>query len=393
MDNKDKLCEFIEKSNLKHNNKYDYSLVKYINTKTKITIICKIHGQFEQRPSNHTSGSGCHKCSIINRPVNKKSNTNEFIIKARLKHNDKYDYSKVNYINDYTKIIIICKEHGEFKQQPNSHLRGTGCPGCSNTRKYTTDDFINRSITIHGNRYDYSKSIYIDKFIKIIIICKEHGEFELQPAYHLKGTGCLKCSKTYSIDKKLDFINKSIDKHNNKYDYSKVIYINDNTKVTIICNIHGEFLQLPRNHIVGSGCPLCINKTEGIILKYLKLNYPNTIYQFRDKWCKNIDTNKYLPFDFCIEEYKVIIELDGRQHFSIVSKFKNCVKKQLERDKYKEKCANDNGYSIIRLIQEDVFNNTYDWKNKLLESVELLKNIDRPKNIYLCTNNEYNKYL
>jgi hypothetical protein len=174
--------------------KYDYSKVNYINAKSKVIIICKEHGEFKQLSNSHLSGSGCSKC----RDNNISSSTNEFIEKAIKIHNDKYDYSKVNYINSYTKIKIICKEHEEFEQLPNHHLSGSGCSKCSGTYQYSTNEFIEKAIKIHGSKYDYSKVNYINAKSKVIIICKEHGEFEQQPNNHLNGQGCSNCSTNIS---------------------------------------------------------------------------------------------------------------------------------------------------------------------------------------------------
>lgn len=117
-----------------HNNKYDYSLVDYTHSKIPITIVCPIHGPFKQLPNTHLNGAGCKHCGnnkIVS--ANKLSNK-EFINRAKITHGDRYDYSKVNYINSKTDIVIICKEHGEFLQRPDTHTyRKSGCPKCSNS--------------------------------------------------------------------------------------------------------------------------------------------------------------------------------------------------------------------------------------------------------------------
>jgi len=124
--------EFIEKAIKIHGNKYDYSLCDYINSHTKIKIICTKHGVFEQRPNNHLNGANCSKCEKIIQSEKKiLSASNNFIEKARKIHGDKYDYSLVEYINNRTKIKIICQEHGIFEQKVNSHLNNHGCPDCN----------------------------------------------------------------------------------------------------------------------------------------------------------------------------------------------------------------------------------------------------------------------
>ena len=123
--------EFISKSKLVHGDKYNYSLVNYINNKIKVTIICPDHGKFYKNPKDHLNKSGCSKCYDSRRWKNRKKSLEEFVSNAMLLHKSKYDYSKFIYINCMTKGIIICPKHGEFHQSPNSHLKESGCPKCS----------------------------------------------------------------------------------------------------------------------------------------------------------------------------------------------------------------------------------------------------------------------
>lgn len=126
--------EFILKANKIHKNRYDYSLVKYIGSHTKIKIICKEHGKFEQKPNNHLMGNNCPKCGIISQQNNKKLTNLEFINKANKIHNNKYDYSLVKYIKSDVNIKIICPKHGIFKQKAGQHLSGRGCPNCNESK-------------------------------------------------------------------------------------------------------------------------------------------------------------------------------------------------------------------------------------------------------------------
>ena len=192
---------FINKAILVHGDRYDYSKIVYINSKTKIIIICKDHGEFEQTPNNHLRNRNCPKCCLISKSIKRSSNTKEFIEKATLVHGNKYDYSKVNYISAKEKIVIICKIHGEFLKIPDGHLRNGGCSKCSKSCKnINTKDFIEKSIQKHGNKYDYSKTIYNHCEHKLIIICKDHGEFEQSPVSHYKSEGCYIC-QTKGISK------------------------------------------------------------------------------------------------------------------------------------------------------------------------------------------------
>lgn len=130
--------QFVQKSNSLHGNKYDYSKVIYKHSQDKVIVTCIEHGDFEQRANAHLQGQGCPNCGDIKTSNKQKSSVEEFIIKANKIHNNKYDYSKVNYINSQTKIIIICPFHGEFNQRPNDHLQKQGCPKCkmSNGEKF-----------------------------------------------------------------------------------------------------------------------------------------------------------------------------------------------------------------------------------------------------------------
>jgi len=385
--------QFIIDAKQKHGDKYDYSKVVYENNLKEVKIICKDHGEFLQLPKTHKRGNGCKDCGRKKTINGKKSNTNDFIEKAIKIHGDKYDYSKVDYIKNRTKIIIICQKHGEFLQKPNNHLNGTSCykcgrDACGEKLKKTQEQFIQEAILKQGDKYDYSKVDYTNIDTKVIIVCKNHGEFLQTPYSHLQGIRCMKCSHRYSPTTD-EFIEKAIKIHGNRYDYSKVEYKNTNTKITIICKKHGEFLQTPSDHITSkAGCPRCRAKTEDNLYEKMLHLYPTLTRQFKQEWCKKINR---LPFDFCIPEYKIIIELDGPQHFQQIMG-RSSPEEQIKNDKYKQKCANDNGYSVIRLTQEDVFYDTYDCIKYLCDTIEEIKNGNEVANVYLCKNNEYNTF-
>ena len=208
--------------------------------------------------------------------MNKRKTTEEFIAEAKLVHGDKYDYSKTNYTGSKNKIIIVCLKHGEFEQVANSHLRGKGCKECGIIKQARSlDQFINMSVYIHNNKYDYSYTNYKNSIEKIKILCPKHGEFYQKPANHLQGQGCPSCdiSKKYT---KEEFIQKSAILHKNKYDYSKVNYVNSKIKITIICPVHGEFSTTPHSHLgIKTGCPSCADygfqPNKPAYLYYLKV--------------------------------------------------------------------------------------------------------------------------
>jgi hypothetical protein len=194
----------------------------------------------------------------------KRLSTEDFILKSNLKHGNVYDYSKTIYKNGRSFVTIICKLHGEFEQQAGSHVyTGRGCPKCGNNFKVNTKDFIEKAKLTHKNIYDYNKVEYVSAHKKVIITCKEHGDFLQTPNSHMKGNGCNECFRIRLGDLKRktkeDFIKESTLIHKNKFDYSNVVYKTSSEKIEIICNNHGSFWQTANNHIQGHGCPKCIS--------------------------------------------------------------------------------------------------------------------------------------
>ncbi|MCF8298119.1 MAG: hypothetical protein K9J13_11280 [Saprospiraceae bacterium] len=179
--------ELIKRFKIIHGDKFDYSLVDYVNLDIKVKIICPIHKIFEQTPRNHLKGNDCFECSKIKRS---KSNS-KFIEQAKKVHGDFYDYSSTKYKNYRTKVKIVCPIHGEFEQYPNEHIsKGAGCKKCGilRTRKFTVhtkDKFVKSSRKIHGKTYNYDKVIYINSYTKVIITCPKHGDFKQKPCDHI----------------------------------------------------------------------------------------------------------------------------------------------------------------------------------------------------------------
>ena len=260
--------EFIMKAKEIHDNKYSYNLSNYINNKTKIKIICSIHGIFEQAPHSHLLGLGCKKCGIERRSKMATMSLKSFINKATKIHRNKYDYNLANYINNRTKIKIICPTHGTFEQTPSMHLSGQGCRKCSSqniakSKTKTQERFLEQARIVHGNKYDYSLSLYKKCNVKIKIICLKCGnKFMQKPNSHLRGQGCKKCGIENSKITQEEFINMSKKKHGNKYDYSQCIYHGSMKKVYIICKKHGLFSQTASHHLTGHGCNKCYIERE-----------------------------------------------------------------------------------------------------------------------------------
>lgn len=296
--------EFITACNEKHSNKYDYSLVNYVNTIKPIIVICPIHSEFKIRPFDHLRGYKCPQCGIIDRRnktiERNKSSTNtleSFVDRANIKYKNQFIYNKAIYTGVRNKLIITCKIHGDFEQTPGHHLGKNG--GCNKCKfEDSKQEFIKKSIDKFSNQFTYEKLDYSNKD-KITLNCKDHGYFNTPSLHHLKTSsgGCVECTiknrkqlfGSINLVTPAEFFNKCSIIHNNKYDYTNSIYVNGATKVNIICPKHGMFSQVAGYHKSGNGCQKCANegksKMEGIWLDSYKIpdDYRNYRLKLGDK--------------------------------------------------------------------------------------------------------------
>lgn len=277
--------EFLNRAKNIHGNLYTYNQAEYLGRNIKLTITCSIHGNFEQAAFAHLKGQGCPKCGINNAIKKQSKGIEQFIKEAVEIHDNKYDYSKSIYINSKSKVEIICKIHCSFWQTPGSHInKKSGCVRCAGLEKITKSSFIEKSKKIHKNIYDYSKAVFINRKTQVTIICPIHGEFKQRPAEHLSGKSCQKCAGTYSPNN--DEIVEQFEKaHGDFYDYSKVEYVNNTTKVLITCPKHGDFLQTPKSHKRGEGCMECGRERTN---EAVKEGFYNIIRaeRHKEKWLK-----------------------------------------------------------------------------------------------------------
>ena len=289
---------FIADAKKVHGNKYDYSQVKYLNSKTNVRITCPLHGVFEQQPKHHKSGSGCPKCANHDASVRMRDDQEKVIQDFKNIHGDRYDYSLVEYVKSHIKVKLICSTHGVFEQQPNIHKKGHGCPMCGaehlgNIKRKTQAQVIADFRVVHGDKFDYSLVEYKQAHTKVAIICPEHGMFLSTPNNHLRGRGCSACSNTQPTT--AERIAEFRLAHGDRYDYSLTEYVDARTPVKIICRKHGVFVQLPGNngHKGGAGCPLCAYEEAG---DFHRLTEDKVIAQFRA-----VHGDKY---DYSLIEYK-----------------------------------------------------------------------------------------
>lgn len=366
------------------NNKFDYSLSTeedYLTNKT-IKIICKKHGEFIQKTYCKLRCEGCEKENLLEK------NKLKFIEKCNNLHNNKFDYSKINYVNNTTKLLIICPVHGEFMMEPKYHKQGLGCFECNKEHgsilkqqpKNSIEYYLDIFEKVHEGKYQYNNLKYTGRNSdKINITCPIHGDFLQSIDNHKAGHGCKECKAEnisnrfkYSLD---DFIQKSSKVHNNYYDYSKVNYINSKTNVTIICPEHGEFKQKAGGHLLGKGCKKCTNNVSKLEKNYREFLISNNLkietnVQF--DWLKKTENSiKNMELDIFIPELNLAIEINGVNiHASTPNKFnKTGVDKNYHQLKY-DLCK-ENGIKLIHIFQ---FESMRKWKHVLKN---LINNIEQ----------------
>lgn len=333
--------EFIARAIFVHCDKYDYSKANYVNSRTKVCIICPKHGEFWQRPNDHLKGKGCYACF-----GKKKYTTEKFIARAKKIHGDKYDYSLVNYRNLNQKITIGCPIHGWFEQSAGNHLNGQGCRKCASAKndakkRFSHNQIIELFTKSKGKNFDYSRVEYKNMATKVTIGCPKHGWFIVKPHDFIHGVyGCPKCwkehigkSNGFSLEEFKDKANKA---HNYKYCYDLVEFNTTKDKVKIICPIHGIFEQEANSHTRGVGCPKCkcYSRGEKRIESFLKDNNIKYKTQYiianENLFC---DNNR-IYVDFYLPEHNMIIEFNGAQHYKPIKFWggNKIFEKQIERD-------------------------------------------------------------
>ena len=320
------------------------------------------------------------------------------------------------------KYIFNCIDCNHIiNKELNGITSGSWCPYCSVTclKLCENDDCMfcfNRSFASSDKAIYWSKNnalsarqVTKSSEKKCEFLCKCGHSF-ISPLYSITGGKnwckycagqelCLKEDCTQCFEKSFASNEKSKYWSNKNIKKPREVFKSANHKYLFNCNKCNKEFNTTLNHISsGKWCPYCINKTEQKLFDEIIKYYVNIKQQCRFDWCKTINTNKYCPYDFVIEEYKIIIELDGIQHFKQVSNWDSPEDTQI-RDKYKMEQANKNGYSVIRILQEDVYFDKYDWVKELKDVIEKIKfnisnsnndNDNKIENIFLCKKNEYN---
>lgn len=279
--------DFIREANATHNFKYDYRLTRYINARTKVQIICPIHGSFWQRAEAHVRGCGCEECW------------------REKQHSRHAETLKRNELEKEKKKILL--EEGRLLRE---------------------QEFLTNSKNLFGEKFDYSKVYYINNRSPITLICKEHGEFKTTGNRHLtfKYGGCKKCEKKYKDAYNLlspsEYFLRAKNIYGNKFSYDELSYINTTNRITLTCNDCGHVFKRSANSHISRylECPVCrlshSSKGEDKIKEILTRSGVVFITQKRFKECRDVYP---LPFDFYIPTLNTVIEYQGTQHYEAVN--------------------------------------------------------------------------
>ncbi len=290
--------DFIKRSKELYEDAYTYpDEPENFTTDTELEIICKVHGSFKRVVRDHIYASkgkspcGCPKCGDIKRANSNTKTTERFLKELQLVFGDIYDLSFVEYTKKHLPVKLVCSEHGEFSKPPEQLLNGLGCPECvkETVRQkfaYNTETFIARAREVHGDRFDYSKTIYgKNSFEKVLIGCEKHGFQLMNPTQHLVKTGCPECGKEASKEKMRmtteEFISRSNEVYDGEYTYEKSVYTGNKDKIVVTCKKHGDFVTNAGNHLSrnGGGCPKCaghVSYVETELVKRLAEYSPET---------------------------------------------------------------------------------------------------------------------
>lgn len=375
-----------------HKDKYTYDDFEYKNINQKIKINCPKHGVFEQTIASHIlQNQGCPKCGIESAHDKTKINFEKFLAKANEIHNNKYRYEKpLGTFSIQKKVKIFCKEkdsygieHGYFEQKAFSHLRGHGCPKCGGVTKYNKELFVKRSNILHNNKYDYSKVEYVNNNTNVCITCPKHGDFWQTPHMHLQGHNCPKCANENSRMKR----SKSAEK-----------FIEDAIK------IHGSKYNYSKVQYVNTETKVCIAcpkhgeffqtphmhlsgngcpKCKQSRMEYI-INDILKLTNIKYKYNSKPNFLNGLEADFLLEKEKIVIECQGTQHL-LENHFFEPLEVVIERDERKLKQCNENGYKMIYVLPKKYYSKCCIDKrfNHTYDDALLIEDIIKDNNILL----------
>jgi len=387
----------------KHGNKYDYSNAIYVNSQTKIEIICPEHGSFWQRPNDHIY-YGCPKCGFRRDDYNMLMSTDEFIRQCREVHglnttksssdnlkylkdsgnfeHLKYSYEKTVYTGRDNYIIVTCKIHGDFNIKAYKHKKGKGCPECYKLERYTKEK--ERIIKIR-KEFNYPEC-YDDLEIKdgkVSYVCTKHcTQNKIAKASFITGKhACKMCDKerrTEMHDNKYTtelFIEKSRKIFGDTYTYDNVVYKRSCDDVYITCKEHGDFRVTPNNHLKGTGCPRC---------KPIRSKAEEEIYRFIGDGIQN-DRRSIYPLELDLRVGNLAIEYDGLMYHSFgeskYEKFDNASKEDPNKHLIKTEMCENKGIHLLHIFENEWIYKKDIWKQIINQNLGIIS----PTNVDKCT--------
>jgi hypothetical protein len=333
----------------KHGNKFDYSQVIFTGRNNAVTIICPVHGSLSVAPANHLrSESGCRKCGHVEKlgtkPVRSLLTPIERFVQV---HGNKYDYSKVVYVNNQKKITVSCPEHGDFVVSPTEHWKGSGCKTC-NSKSIDAEECIRRFRKQHGDKFDYSRVDYISQTTAVTVVCPDHGEFSVQPVNHWKTQeGCKQCAyESRRFNSTQEIVDRFNTVHGDRYDYGNFSYSHMHAVSLISCKVHGDFPMSPANHLSDHGCPSC---------------WQNNASKPETAWGEGISnlTGWELLQSRKVEGVRSVVDFicesspHGRLALEYDGQYWHGQPDSLEKDTKKTKQLVDAGFKVIRLRVDD----------------------------------------
>lgn len=362
-----------------HGTLYSYDKFVYVNKRTKATITCRKHGDFEQLPLDHAvKGYGCNTCGYETTVSKRMFTITDFIARAQHVHGSRYDYTDSVYLGSQAPITIRCLEHGYFTQEAHSHTRGIGCAECGFVliglkRRLTHTEFVSRSQEVHGDRYDYSLTVYTRCADPVVITCRQHGIFRQPADSHLNGHGCPACAREATACRcrlsTEQFVQACLAKRGSKYNYDKVQYVNSNTDVVITCAIHGDFSQNPGNHLYGTAdCPKCsTGRFSKVAIEWLEYRSKQDgvyIQHAMNDGEKPVTllSGRRMKFDGYAAETNTVYEFYGDYYhgnpFVYDSDLINAVSKRRMGDLWEETCSRNEailslGYHLVTIWESD----------------------------------------
>jgi very-short-patch-repair endonuclease len=399
------------KNELKPIQVFKSSIEKYI-------FNCSCGHEFNQSLSAINSGKWCSYCCSPPKLLCEKEDCEKCFEKSFASHEKAKYWSNKNKLkpiqvfrNSHDKYIFNCDKCDHTFEKDMNHISGRNgwCPYCCNQKlceNKKCEMCLSKTFASSEKAKYWSEKnklkpnqVFLNANSKYIFNCNCGHEFEQVLGSTAQGAWChYCCSPPLKLCDKEDCkecFKKSFASHkdvkywsNKNKEKPRNIFLNCNSKFIFNCSKGHEYEQLLCSKSRGNGCPFCINKTEQKLFDQLIKLYPTLQQQFKVSWCKK---KTYLPFDFLIPEHNIIIELDGPQHFIQISNWSSPEEQNIN-DKYKMGCANKNKYSVIRLTQEDVFYDTYNWLDELNQNIKKIIDEKIIQNIYMCKNNEYSVF-